>query len=475
MNVLIISANQSAFPMPVMPIGACMVAEAAERAGHRVSVLDLMFERDPALAITSALRRSKPEVIGLSVRNIDNNDMRTPAFFIPGLLPLIKTIRSLTDAPIVLGGAALTVMPEEILRYTGTSLAVLGDGEAVFPLVLEKFSKGEGLGYLPGTAYIDNNVFRKNPPASAGSSNNCMAPDYQRWVDVRSYRSQLSTAPLQTKLGCQFQCSYCTYRKIEGSAYRFSDPLQVAEAAARLASSGLRDIEFVDSVFNAPYDHAMAVCESLTRSGTRARFQSLELNPTYFDDALLTAMEQAGFVGIGLTVESASDEVLQGLRKGFTARHVRAAAEIVRRHHLPSVWIFLLGGPGETQQTVRETLRFAGTAIRPRDVAFFNIGIRIYPGTELESIARQQGVLTLPAAKMLAPVFYVSPEVDLGWITREVKNAMNSHMNFMSGDSLNFRFLPAIHRAGYRLGLRSPLWKHTRLIRRGLRFAGMDV
>ena len=292
---------------------------------------------------------------------------------------------------------------------------------------------------------------------------------------MRSYRSQLSTAPLQTKLGCQFQCSYCTYRKIEGNTYRFSDPGQVAASAVRLASSGLRDIEFVDSVFNAPYDHAMAVCEALARSKPRARFQSLELNPLYFDDALLAAMEQAGFVGFGLTVESASDEVLQGLRKGFTARHVHAAAEIVRRHHLPCVWIFLLGGPGETQETVRETLRFAGTAIRPRDAVFFNIGIRIYPGTELESIARRQGVLTLPAAKMLGPVFYVSPEVDFGWITRQVKNAMNSHMNFMSGDSLNFPFLPAIHRVGYRLGLRSPLWRHTRFIRRGLRFAGMDV
>src|SRR4030067_2569490 len=97
MTVPIISANQSAFPMPVMPIGACMVAEAAERAGHRVSVLDLMFEPDPARAITSAIRRSNPDVIGFSVRNIDNNDMRTPAFYIPGLLPLIKAVRSLTE------------------------------------------------------------------------------------------------------------------------------------------------------------------------------------------------------------------------------------------------------------------------------------------------------------------------------------------------------------------------------------------
>jgi radical SAM superfamily enzyme YgiQ (UPF0313 family) len=475
MNVLIICTNQNVFPMPVMPIGACMVAEAAERAGHRVSVLDLMFERDPARAIASVLRRSKPDVIGLSVRNIDNNDMREPAFFLPGLLPFIKTIRSSTEAPIVIGGAALTVMPEEILRFTGIPLAVLGDGEVTFPLLLERLSRGEPFDDLAGIAVLAGGEFRANSPASAGSSIDCMTPDYQRWIDVRSYRSQLSTAPLQTKLGCQFHCSYCTYRKIEGKTYRFSDPRQVAESAVRLVSSGLRDIEFVDSVFNAPYDHAMAVCDALARSKSRARFQSLELNPLYFDDALLTAMEQAGFVGIGLTVESASDEVLQGLRKGFTARHVHAAAEIVRRHHLPCVWIFLLGGPGETQETVRETLRFAGTAIRPQDVAFFNIGIRIYPGTELESIARRQGVLTLPAAKMLGPVFYESPEVDFEWITQQVKNAMNCHMNFMGVDSIGHSFLPTIHRLGYWLGLKSPLWKHTRLIRRGLRCVGMDV
>ncbi|MBF0474819.1 MAG: cobalamin-dependent protein [Deltaproteobacteria bacterium] len=475
MNVLIIGTNQSFFPMPVMPIGACMVAEAAERAGHKVSMLDLMFERDPVRAIASALRKSNPDVIGLSVRNIDNNDMQRPMFYIPGLSLLIQAIRSRTEVPIILGGAALTVMPEEILRATGISSAVLGDGEVTFPLLLERLSRGEPLDDLAGIALLAAGEFRANPPASTGSSNDCMTPDYQRWIDVRSYQSHLSTAPLQTKLGCQFQCSYCTYRKIEGNTYRFSDPGQVAASAVRLASSGLRDIEFVDSVFNVPHDHAMAVSEALARSKPRARFQSLELNPLYFDDALLAAMEQAGFVGIGLTVESASDEVLQGLRKGFTARHVHAAAEIVRRHHLPCVWIFLLGGPGETQETVRETLRFAGTAIRPQNAVFFNIGIRIYPGTELESIARRQGVLTLPAAKMLRPVFYVSPEVDFGWITRQVKNAMNSHMNFMSGDSLNLPFLPAIHRVGYRLGLRPPLWRHTRFIRRGLRFAGMDV
>lgn len=460
--------------MPVMPVGACMVAEAAERAGHSVRVLDLMFSSDPLRAIESALRKKHYDIVGVSVRNIDNNDMREPAFYITDLLPLVDAIRRLTRVPIILGGASLTVMPEEILHATGVSCSVLGDGEVVFPFVLEKFSKGEALGDLPGIAYVENGEFKENPSASMGFSDEFMTPQYHRWIDVSSYRSRMATVPLQTKRGCQFQCSYCTYRKIEGSTYRLSDPQNVANAAARLASSGLRDIEFVDSVFNAPYDHAMAVCEALARLRLPSRFQSMDVNPLFIDNELLSVMEHAGFVGIGMTVESASDQVLQGLRKGFTSRHVHAAAETVRRRRLPCLWIFMLGGPGETEETVKETLRFAETQIRRQDAAFFAIGVRIYPGTELETIARQQGVLSASTAELLSPVFYVSPDVDGLWIERLVKGALQRNMHFMSAVSLNVPYLSLIHRLGYRLGFRPPLWRFTRSIRRGLRFIGMD-
>ena len=151
------------------------------------------------------------------------------------------------------------------------------------------------------------------------------------------------------------------------------------------------------------------------------------------------------------------------------------AAEVVRRHGIPCAWIFLLGGPGETEETVKETLRFAENQIGPRDVAFFNTGIRIYPGTELESIARRQGVLSRAPGDMLLPVFYVSPVVDPSWMEQELKKSMDRHMNFLNMDSLGLSFLPTIHRIGYRFGLRPPLWRFTRIIRRGLRLAGMDV
>jgi radical SAM superfamily enzyme YgiQ (UPF0313 family) len=458
-----------------MPIGACIIAEAAERSGHAVRLLDLMFTRDAMAALESAVTGFRPDLVGLSVRNIDNNDMRNTVFFLDDLRKIVDAIRTGTRAPIFLGGAALGVMPEEILRLVDVSGGVTGDGETVFPLLLDRISRGGDFHDMPGVASIENGIFRRNPPAATGFPAACPAPDYHRWLNTAAYRAHMATVPIQTKTGCQFQCVYCTYPGIEGSAYRLKEPGSVADAVARLAAAGLRDIEFVDSVFNAPLDHAMNVCAALAGVRHRARLQCLELNPLSLDDSLLTAMERAGFVGMGITLESASDPVLRGLRKGFTTRDVHRAAEAVRRHRIPCAWIFLLGGPGETEETVKETLRFAGKLIRPRDVAFFNTGIRIYPGTELESIARRQGVLPRAPEDMLSPVFYVSPDVDTRWVERELRKSMNRHMNFLNMDSLGLSFLPTIHRIGYRLGLQPPLWRHTRIIRRFLRFAGMDV
>jgi radical SAM superfamily enzyme YgiQ (UPF0313 family) len=461
--------------MPVIPIGACIIAETAQRAGHEVKLLDLMFERDPARAIQWTLEKFNPDVVGLSVRNIDNNDIQSPSFFIKELVPLIDTIRRITSTIIVLGGAAVSVMPEELLRYTGASFAVIGDGKTVFTMLLKKLSHGESPKEIPGISWIENGIFKSNPYSFSINNYHCWSPDFYRWINVKAYLKRLTTVPLQTKLGCHFKCIYCTYRKIEGSKYRLSNPEEAVNTIISLASRGLRHIEFVDNVFNSPYDHALSICELLAKLKLSVSLQSLELNPLFIDDTLITAMERAGFSGIGITVESASDSVLDGLGKGFTAEHVYKAAEVIKRHKIPCVWIFMLGGPNEIRETVDKTLQFAENYIRPQDVAFFGLGIRIYPGTELESLARKQGLLSLTPEEMLEPVFYISPTIEYSWMQKRIKASMNRHMNFINTDSIGFPILPAIHRVGYRLGLRPPLWKHTPLIRRSLRLFGMDV
>lgn len=475
MKILLINANRNQSPMPVVPLGACQVAEAAERAGHRVSFLDLMFIHDPVQAVEQAIRLTAPEVIGLSLRNIDNNDMLNPVFFAADCLPLLRRIRQLTEAPVILGGAAVSVMPEQLLRFTGADWAVAGEGDAVFPELLDALAAGRPPHGLPGLAWFADGAFHLNPPAREECAGRFVVPQFSRWLNLRAYKRSMATAPLQTKLGCHFQCIYCTYRKIEGGAYRLMDPADTVAAVRAYTAMGFHNVEFVDNVFNSPPGHCLSVCEALARAGHQARLQTYELNPLFVDDELLTAMEEAGFVGAGITVESASSAVLARLKKGFSAEVVHRAAEAIRRHRLPCIWIFMLGGPGETRATVEETLDFARSAVRASDAVFFTTGIRIYPGTELDRIAREQGVLTLPPEKMLEPVFYVSPELDPLWLAHHMRRAMLDNCHFLNGDTFELPFLPAINRLGSLVGIEPPLWRYTRFIRRGLRLAGVKA
>jgi len=458
-----------------MPLGACLVAESCERAGHHVQLLDFMFEKNPLHVLGSVIDKTRPDVVGISLRNIDNNDMQHPVTFYKDLTLLMETIRGKTDATVVLGGAAVGVMPEALLRFTEADWAVLGDGEIVFPKVLDILSKNRMPKDIVGVAWIEDTDFRINTGFGDRFSGNSLVPDFRRWINLPAYLSRFSPVPIQTKLGCHFKCVYCTYRKIEGQDYRLCDPQTIGSEIMDLEKRGLRDVEFVDNVFNSPYDHAIALCDSIAKVRTNVRLQTVELNPYFVHDNLIGAMEKAGFVGIGITVESAADPVLDRLKKGFTARDVFNASEVIQRHRIPCLWVFMFGGPGETEETVQETLRFAEQRISQRDVALFMIGIRIYPGTELERIARAEGVLTLPPHEMLEPVFYLSPSINKEWLLKKVYNSMSTHMNFINPNAISLPFLPVINFVGYWLGVKPPLWKNTRYIRRGLRWLGMDL
>ncbi|MHB9155129.1 MAG: B12-binding domain-containing radical SAM protein [Endomicrobiales bacterium] len=475
MKVFIVNANTAVRPVAVMPLGACMVAEAAEAAGHAVVMVDLTFKKKALPLLEAALEREAPDVVGISARNIDNNDAGNPVTFFPHLLPLVRAVRERTKATVVLGGAAVGIMPEAFLRYTGADLAVLGDGEYVFPRLLSRLEKRGDARSLAGVAWMENGDFRHNEPPRPEFPEACRPPDFRKWLDLPAYRSRLATFPFQTKRGCPFRCVYCTYSISEGSEYRLCEPESVAAAVREQVRRGFREIEFVDNVFNAPYSHALAICGSLAQARTGARLQTVELNPAFIDDRLLDAMEEAGFVGIGVTAESASDRVLKGLGKGYTSQHLAAAAETVRRHTLPCLWMFMLGGPGENRKSVEETLRFARECIAPRDVAFFNAGVRIYPGTELERIARDEGTLTRPAREMFEPVTYLSPSIDPAWLAGQVRGAVKERLNFIDADSLSLSFLPGLYRFGRYAGLGQPLWKHVRFLKRGLRFLGAAV
>lgn len=475
MKLLLIAANRYCQPVPVMPLGVCQAAEAAERAGHAVRVLNLMFASKPLAAVAAEIERFRPEAVGISIRNIDNNDMLRPVKFYRDLPPLIGEIRRRLQAPIILGGAAVGLMPESFLRYTRADYAVVGHAETALPLLLAALARGGRPWGVPQVAWLEAERYITPAPALPFSPELIRVPDFRRWLDLAPYRAHAAAVPVQTKRGCPFSCVYCTYARQEGPEYMLIPPGRVAEQIRELARQGFRDVEFVDNVFNSPYEHAQAVVQELALARLGVRYQSVELNPAFTDGALLAAMEKAGFIGIGITAESAADSVLRGLGKNYTADQVQNAATAVARHGIPCFWIFLLGGPGETEATALQTLRFAAESMRPCDVAFFNLGVRVYPGTEMERIARRQQVFGRPRRHQLEPRFYLSPDVDRNWIAAALARSLQRHMNFLDSSSLRHPIVAPIQRLSTLLGVRMPLWRHTRFLRRSLRFMGIQA
>src|SRR5216110_3117625 len=129
-RVLLVSTNRERQPYPVVPNGLACVASALDAAGHNVRFLDLCFVRDPVKRAREVAQEFRPEIIGVSVRNIDNSDAIALRHYTPEARKVLQGLRSAApQAKIVAGGAAFGVAPEALFRDLAVDYAVAGDGE----------------------------------------------------------------------------------------------------------------------------------------------------------------------------------------------------------------------------------------------------------------------------------------------------------------------------------------------------------
>src|SRR5262249_33888597 len=145
LRVLLISANTEKLPDPVFPLGAAYMAAVAAQHGHAVDTLDLCFLDAVRPALEEKVRVCAPQVVGISLRNLDSSSYPQNTAYIDDDKRLAVGLRELTDAPIVLGGAGFTAMPTTIMEYLGADVGVVGEGELVFPWVLERLARREPL------------------------------------------------------------------------------------------------------------------------------------------------------------------------------------------------------------------------------------------------------------------------------------------------------------------------------------------
>ena len=472
-RVLLVSTNRERQPYPVVPNGLACVASALDAAGHRVRFLDLCFSRDPAATARDAAARFRPDIIGVSVRNIDNSDAIALRHYTPEARGVLRALRHAAPAArVIAGGAAFGVAPEALFRDLGVDYAVAGDGERASVALVNALASGKAIEAIPGLVRDRAGTVAFTPPGEDADLDSLPAPALHRWIDLARYQRHGATIPIQTKRGCVYKCVYCTYRNVEGWGYRTRDPELVADEIEELKKKArVRHFDFVDSTFNSPPGHAIQVCEAITRRQLGVQLDTTNFTPATASSELLQAMKVAGFRSLGITAESASDAVLEKLEKGFTAAKVREVADRVEKHGIRTLWIFLVGGPGETTRTLEETLAFASWRLGRGDAVYLTVGLRIYPGTTLHRIAISEGIVPADST-LLDPAFYFSGALQFDWTVARLKRFAGNHGRFMFSADSRSVVLPYLTRAASVLHLPRPHWRYMGLFQRVARAMG---
>jgi radical SAM superfamily enzyme YgiQ (UPF0313 family) len=417
MRVLFLAVNRETITMPTLPLGLACVASATERAGHQVKLVNLTSEAGSDEFLGKVIRSFCPDVIALSVRNIDDQGMGDTRFLLDQVRDVVMFCRTVTKAPLILGGAGYSIYPESALAYLKADMGIKGEGEKALPALFEQIESGRDISeipglYLPGKGTQIVNHFVKDLDAYG-------LPDEHLWLSSELIDQDI-WIPLQTRRGCPMNCSYCSTPSIEGAVLREHSPEAVVEVVVRYVKAGFDKFYFTDNTFNLPPSYAKELCRRIQATGVELSWMCI-VYPGDIEESLIRDMARAGCREVTLGFESGSEYMLRSMNKRFTLRQVLRNSELLEKYGIRQMGCLLLGGPGETQSSVEETLSFADSL--PLTTVKVTSGIRIYPHTALAQQAVDEGRVS-PDDDLLYPRFYLAEGLE-NWLDETLKAWMD--------------------------------------------------
>ena len=407
MKVLLVATNQADRFMDSMvvrpvPIGLAYLAASVDEERHTLKVLDLMFADDAVAEVADAVSEFKPDLIGMSIRNLDNQSSLNPVWNLPAVRDIIERIRQLSDATTLIGGPAFSIMPAECLDYVGADLGIAGDAAEAFATLVERLEAGADYRDIPGIVFRDD-ANDGEIVASEGrfTSSFHRAPRLDL-LDMRAYNGSGFGVGVITKLA---QAYYPTPgADFNGGDWRIREPSEVVDEIRALDDNfGINKVFFIDSGFNIPAEHAKATCRAIIDAGLRVRWNSY-VRPSEDADAELMGLMKASGCSLALMAEGGRGG--EGL--GDRLAGLDRMAELCREANLPFTMNMTFGEPGDTESSVEQKLDF----LKRVDAAFavLRVGTRVLPNTAVAQTALSEGLIE-SESELMRPTFYTDASV----------------------------------------------------------------
>jgi radical SAM superfamily enzyme YgiQ (UPF0313 family) len=381
-KILLINPNRYHTP-PVPPLGLEYLFDALRYTRHQCEILDLCFEEYPVEAIKGAIRDFSPDIAGLTIRNIDTVLFENNLFFLDEIKTYASLLKSL-GAPVILGGAGYSFIPEAVLRYIDADYGIYGPGENALPYFLDLFENN-----TPPRGTILNG-WEMGIDSELGISR-------ENGIDHARYIREGGIIGFETQKGCLERCSYCSEGK---GRVLFKNPERIVGELSHMKGRGFDTFHLCDAEFNQDIDYCREFLETFIRKGTKIRW-ALYVKSAPFDDDLFRLLEKSGANLITLSLPT-GEKYLENTReiRRLTIKYgIRLAVD------------FLCGFPWENLDTVRKTVNTL-REIGP-DTIGVNSTIRLSPGIAVtgkvlsspEHFRGLKGTVT-DNPDMVRPVFY---------------------------------------------------------------------
>ncbi len=419
MRVLMIATNRhhrlmSRMEARPLPIGMAYVAAYLDQDRHSVKTLDLMFSDDYLADVENTVNEFKPDVVGISLRNLSNHSYIDPQWALPITKEVIDKVRSISRATVVVGGPAFSLLPRECFDYLEPDLGIAGDAGEAFAELANRIEIGEPSYYdLPGLVWREagETVYR----GMRCYSEFTRSPRLED-LDMAKYRQAGFGIGVLTKLGDFAYPTGNAAETAEARSWRVIRPIDevVHEVKDMEERFGLKKVFFIDNGFNVPLDHAKSLCRALSEADLKLHWNTC-LAPFGCDEELVGLMKSAGCALVVMGTprgDGHGGHVLNENRE-----RMKATCDMCDAGGLHYTVSQSFGEPGETRESVEDKLNFI-RSINPA-MANLRVGAEIQPGSALAVQALEEGMIS-DESELIRPTFYLEPAVK-DWLVDYLK------------------------------------------------------
>ena len=385
MRILFVNPYYPISETPSPPLGLAYLAAALEGAGVEVKVLDLVVFPYSKKVMESLLKDFSPQMVGFTsvTMSFDN------------AIDVLKDVKSLDPGILtVMGGPHVSFCaPDTMASFPEIDFIVPGEGEETIVELAKEWNNGGDWGHVKGIIYRNGSGICSTGIRKSLIEMDSLPVPSRHLLPLGRYRALGMPISMTTSRGCPFKCIFCVGRKMGGVKVRYGNPRRVVDEMESLSELNFHQINLADDLFTANERHCLAVCNEIIERELNIKWTSFARVDTVSME-VLRRMKEAGCDTVSFGVETSNPGILKTIKKGITTEQVLAAVNMCTNAGITPHASFILGLPGETPETLKETIDF-GKRLKDMGVAHGFHLLAPFPGTEIREKNDKYGIKIL--------------------------------------------------------------------------------